>query len=240
MTRAGGALVAAGVALAGGAPWWGPAVLRQFRFFAVRRVEVSGVRRLAPAQVVAAMGLRREASVWGSLSTMERGVGALPGVAAVQVSRRLPSTLQVVVREVEPLALAMGPSGLVPVGSDGRPLPYDPAGVRVDLPVVRQADPRVLKALDVIRETDPRLFADVAAARADEAGGGEVVLELERGRLRLGTPVDAAVVRAVAAVRRDLEQLGRPWRELDGRFQGWVVVRPAEAAGRRSGAARAA
>jgi len=52
-----------------------------------------------------------------------------------------------------------------------------------------------------------------------------VALELDGGRLLLGTPVDAAVVRAMAAVRRDLGSRGRSWQELDGRFQGWVVVR---------------
>jgi hypothetical protein len=128
----------------------------------------------------------------------------------------------------------------VPVGRDGRPLPYDPATTPVDAPVVRRGDARVLEALDVVRLSDPRLFAALTAARADGAGGGEVVLELEQGRLRLGTPVDPAVVRAVAAVARDLAQLGRPWRELDGRFKGWVVVRPAGAPRVGASPARAA
>lgn len=229
MTRRRAALVVAGALLAGAAPWWGPPLLRRFSFFAVRRVEVVGVRYLAPTQVVAAMGLRAHASVWSSLPVLERRLVALPGVAAAKVSRRLPSTLQVAVTEVEPVALAVGPSGLVPVGRDGRPLPYDPATTPVDAPVVKRGDTRVLEALDVVRVSDPRLFGALTAARADDEAGGEVVLELERGRVRLGTPVDPAVVRAVVAVARDLAHLGRPWRELDGRFKGWVIVRPAGA-----------
>jgi cell division protein FtsQ len=240
VSRARGALVAAGVLLAGTARWWGPPLLRRFSFFAVRRVEVAGVRYLAPSRVVAAMGLGADASVWSSLPALERRLAALPGVAAARVSRRLPSTLRVEVTEVEPVALAAGPSGLVPVGRDGRPLPYDPATAPVDAPVVRRADARVLEALDVVRVSDPQLFAVLTAARADEAGGGEVVLELERGRLRLATPVDPAVVRAVAAVVRDLERGGQSWRELDGRYKGWVVVRPAAPGGATAGPARAA
>jgi cell division protein FtsQ len=240
VSRARGALVAAGVLLAGTARWWGPPLLRRFSFFAVRRVEVAGVRYLAPSRVVAAMGLGADASVWSSLPALERRLAALPGVAAARVSRRLPSTLRVEVTEVEPVALAAGPSGLVPVGRDGRPLPYDPATAPVDAPVVRRADARVLEALDVVRASDPQLFAVLTAARADEAGGGEVVLELERGRLRLATPVDPAVVRAVAAVVRDLERGGQSWRELDGRYKGWVVVRPAAPGGATAGPARAA
>ena len=51
------------------------------------------------------------------------------------------------------------------------------------------------------------------------------MLELDDGRLVLGTPVDADVVRALSAVRRDLNGRDRKWQELDGRFRGWVVVR---------------
>ena len=47
------------------------------------------------------------------------------------------------------------------------------------------------------------------------------------GRVRLGLPVDPEVVRSVSAVRRDLAASGRQWRELDGRYRGWIVVRRA-------------
>jgi len=224
------ALVAA-VAGAVTAPWWGPWALGHFGFFAARRVEVRGARYLAPATIVAALGLRTDASVWADTKAMERRVGALAGVRSVDVSRRLPSTLVVTVTEVEPVALAEGPAGLLPVDEGGRPLPYDPAGVAVDVPVVLHADAPLLAALATVRATDLGLFADIAAARAAAGGGGAVVLELETGRLRLGTPLDPAVVRAVAAVRRDLAVRGQPWAELDGRFRGWVVVRRAEPAG---------
>ncbi len=43
--------------------------------------------------------------------------------------------------------------------------------------------------------------------------------------MRLGLPVDAGVVRAVAAVERDLAARSQRWTELDGRYAGWVVVR---------------
>lgn len=219
-------LVVAVVALMAGVPWWGLPVLRQFRFFAVRRIEVVGTKYLAPAAIVAALGLRADATVWSDAGAMERRVRALAGVEAVKVSRRLPATLTVEVVEVEPVALAEGPTGLVPVGRDGRPLPYDPAASPVDAPVVERAETPLLAALATVRATDLGLFADIAAART--AVGGEVVLELEEGWLRFTTPVDPAVVHAVAAVRQDLTARGQTWRELDGRFRGWVVVRGAE------------
>ena len=204
-------------------PWWGPWTLGHFRYFAVQRVEVIGTRYLAPATIVTALALQRDASVWSDTKAMERRVEALGGVRSAGISRHLPGTLVVSVAEVEPVALAEGPAGLVAVDVRGRPLPYDPAVVPVDAPVVDRADARILAALALVRATDLGLFADIAAARA--AAGGAVVLELEAGRLRIATPLDPAVVRAMSAVRRDLAAHGQGWAELDGRFHGWVVVR---------------
>ncbi len=246
---------AAAVVAAVTSPLWGPAALSPFRFFAVRRIEVKGARYLAPAAIVDAMGLPPRASVWTSTKALERRLDALAGVASVRVTRRLPGTLVVAVTEVEPVALAEGPAGLVPVDAGGRPLPYDPAQVPVDAPVVASADPRLVAALATVRATDLGLFADIAAARdaramavgdaaagaAGEGSEGGVVLDLEDGRARLAVPVDPAVVRALAAVREDLNDRRVPWVELDGRYRGWVVVRrpPPGASAAWSGGVRA-
>ena len=226
-------LVAGGLVIVA-APWWGPVVLGRFRFFDVRRVEVRGTRYLAPATLVAALGLPRGASVWAGTRAMERRLESLPGVRSVEVARRVPSTLVVTVSEVEPVALARGPDGLVPVDESGRPLPYDPAVVPVDAPVIAKAEAPLLAVLATVRATDLGLYADIAAART--AAGGSVVLELEQGRLRVATPLDPAVVRSLSAVRRDLAGRGQRWTELDGRFHGWIVVRRAGPAGRGAAA----
>jgi len=217
--------IAVAIVLATLSPWWGPVVLRRFAFLEVRRVEVVGARYLAPATIIGALGLKSGASVWQPLGALERRVGSLGGIASVRVSRHLPATLRVEVTEVEPVAMAAGPSGMVPVGADGRPLPYDPATAPVDAPVVGRAEPPLIAALAAVQSADPALFGLVSAARTDGGVGGGVELELDSGRLLLRTPVDPAVVRAMAAVRRDLGSRDRSWRELDGRFQGWVVVR---------------
>ncbi len=227
------------------AVWWGPAVLRPLGFFAVRRIEVDGSRYLAPERVVTAMGLGPTASVWANLAELERRVAALPGVESVTVTRRLPGTLIVDVIEEDPVALAIAPRGLVAVDRAGNPLPYDPAREPVDAPIVPRPDSGVLGVLAVVQDADAGLYADVAAARTAHGGdaGGGVVLELEAGRVRLAVPADPAVVRAVAAVRRDLEARGEAWRELDGRYRGWVVVRraaPASGGGASGPAARGA
>jgi hypothetical protein len=214
------------LALVAASPWWAPLVLRPMRFFGVRHVEVTGARYLAPETVVRALGLGPDASVFDDLGDLEVRVRAMGGVDEVSVRRRLPATLVVTVRETEPVALAQGPAGLVAVGPDGRPLPFAVTGSPVDAPIVARADTLLLRALETIRITDLGLFADIAAARARD---GEVELVLNQGRVRLELPVDPVVVQKVSAVRRDLTDRAQRWRELDGRFHGWVVVRRANA-----------
>lgn len=66
-----------------------------------------------------------------------------------------------------------------------------------------------------------------------------MVLEVNAGLIRLPMPVQADLVGRVSAVRRDLEQRSVAWLELDGRFDGWVIVRkvPPPASGAPAGAA---
>ena len=212
------------VAVAGAAPLWGPAALRPFDFFRVRRVELIGVRYLAPETVVGAVALKPDASVWDRIGPLAERVRILAGVSEASVSRRMPGTLRITVREVEPVALAAGADGMIAVAADGRPLPYDPARVAVDVPVIERPEVVLVAALAAVRAADPSLFAQIASARPGPAGSVELDLE-GLGMIRLDAPVGPEVVRAVAAVERDLGARSQPWRELDGRYAGWVVVR---------------
>jgi len=221
------AVVVAALALS---PWWVAPVLRPLRFFDVRRVEVVGSRYLAPEVVARALGLAERASVFEDLGVLESRVRELGGIAEVHLARRLPGTLVVRIRELEPVALAEGPDGLVAVGPDARPLPYDVAAAPVDAPVLARVDRSVLRVLETIQATDLGLYAEISSARSR---GGDVVLELDGGRVLLAPPVDAGVVLSVSAVRRDLAARSLAWRELDARYRGWVVVR--RAAGRAAG-----
>ena len=233
--RWGRVALVAGAAVVVLSPLWGPPALRPFRFFAVRRVELVGVRYLSPDLVTGALGLRKDASVWDRLGPLAARIRALPGVAEAKVTRRLPAALRVEVREVEPVALASGPEGLVPVGPDARPLPYDPTRVAVDAPVMASAERPLVAALAAVRAAEPGFFGEVASARAGPAGSLELDVEGRGGgRVRLALPVDAAVVQAVAAVERTLAARSEAWQELDGRYAGWVVVRRAPKAEAKS------
>ena len=203
--------------------WGGPVLLSRMSFFRVRQVELIGVKYLAPDSVLSRLGLSRTANLFDDAGVIERRAADLPGVVSATVERRLPGTLRVTVVEQVPVAFAPGADRLVAMDGDGKTLPYDAATSGLDLPVMAWPDSLLLRTLAVVRSTDSTLFRDVDGVR--RATGGGLVLELGGRRLLLeGVPAPEDV-RAVSAVRRHLAQSGRTYRELDARYEGWVVVR---------------
>jgi cell division septal protein FtsQ len=219
------ALQVLGTLLAGILLWYGaPQFLRRLEFFRVRRVEIAGLQYLAPSQVIAALELNARSSVFDDLLAAGRGVRALPGIQAAVLRRRLPGTLEIVVEEAVPVALAPRGRGLSLLDSSGQVLPFDPAGSAPDLPIVASADRLVARVLAKVREHDPVLFGRIGAAwRVQD----DVVLDLDGRRLWFGSAVTAEDIRTVMAVAQDLVQQGRKYQELDGRFAGQVIVRRA-------------
>lgn len=199
-----------------------PRVLRRLEFFRIRRVEIVGIHYLAPAKIITALGLNAESSVFDDLEGATQGVRSLPGVRSATVRRRLPGTLEVVLEEAAPVALAVGGAGMALLDSSGEVLPFDPAGSAPDLPIAASANSHVARVLAALREYSPGLFDRVEAARSS---GGDVVLDLGGRRLWFGPAPTAEDIRAVTAVVQDLARLGRQYEELDGRFAGQVIVR---------------
>ena len=203
-----------------------PSILRRLEFFRIRRVEIAGVQYLAPATILGALGLDARSSVFDDLSAAGRGLRALPGVRSAVVRRRLPGTLEIVVEEAIPVALAQRGASLALVDSSGTVLPFDPAATAPDLPIAASADRIVARVLANIREHDANLFGRIGAARRVH---DDVVLDFEGRRLWFGPAVTAEDIRAVMAVAQDLARQGRMYGELDGRFAGQVIVRRAGA-----------
>jgi cell division septal protein FtsQ len=219
------ALQVLGTLLAAVLLWYGaPQLLRRFEFFRIRRVEIAGLQYLAPSKVIAALELDARSSVFDDLLAAGSGVRALPGVQSAVVRRRLPGTLEIVLEEAIPVALAPRNRGLALLDSSGQVLPFDPAASAPDLPIAASADRVVAQVLAKVREHDPLLFGRIGAAwRVQD----DVVLDFDGRRLWLGSAVTAEDIRAVMAVARDLARQGRKYQELDGRFAGQVIVRRA-------------
>jgi cell division septal protein FtsQ len=199
-----------------------PLILRRLEFFRIRRVEIAGIQYLAPTTILSALGLNSRASVFDDLLAAGRGLRALPGVRSAVVRRRLPGTLEVVIEEAVPVALAVRGSNLALVDSGGHVLPFDPAATAPDLPIAASADSIIGRVLASVREHDPVLFAGIGTARRVHE---DVVVEWEGRRLWFGPAITAEDIRAVTAVAQELARQGRSYRELDGRFAGQVIVR---------------
>jgi cell division septal protein FtsQ len=199
-----------------------PRLLGKLEFFRVRRVEISGLQYLAAAKVMAALKLSPTASVFDDPTPMEQRIIALPGVVGAEVSRRLPGTLEITLREVEPVALAPRGDRLALVDQRGVVLPFDPLGSSPDLPVLIGGGEPVAGALARARDYDPALFARIDAAWRV---GPDVVFEVGGRWFWFGAQLTAEDIRAVTAVEQTLARQGRTFQELDGRFAGQVIVR---------------
>jgi cell division septal protein FtsQ len=216
------ALQAVAVLVVGLVVWFGlPAVLRTLDFFRVRRVEVYGARYLSGPELVSAMGIPGSASVFDASGPWRNGVAALEGIESVEISRRLPGTVRVTVRESEPVGLVSHEGTLALVDARGTVLPFLPARAAPDLPILA-AGPQVAGVVARIKAVHPELYADlVTVARVRS----HVVLEAGPRRLLVRTDASVEEIQNMAAVAQELARAGQAWRELDGRFAGIVVVR---------------
>ena len=215
-------IVLAAALTAGLAATAAPGFLQRLDYFRVRRVEIAGLQYLAPAKVIAALGLESNATVFDDLAAAGRRLASLPGVLSAEVQRRLPGTLEIQVVEATPVTLAARSGGLAVLDSSGNVLPFDPAVSAPDLPVAATVDRRIARVLAQVQEHDPQMFARVRTAwRVRD----DVLLDVDGRRLWFGPAVTAEDIRAVMAVAQDLARQGRNYQELDGRYAGQVIVR---------------
>lgn len=213
-----------GVALAGLLLWFGaPKVLRKLDFFRVRRVELVGVRYLAPEAITDQLRIPDRLSLFDDFGPLERrAASGVAGAEHIELVRRFPGTLRIVVDEMAPVALLPRNGKLAMIDSAGRVLPFDPAIGAPDLPIADAASAPVAGLLGRVRDADPALFARIQSVR-----GGPSAVELDLGGQTLLFRPEATVevIRTVMLVAQDCARTKRPWRELDGRFAGMVIVR---------------
>jgi len=177
------------------------------------------------------------ASLWDDLTPYKERVRGHPQVSDVTISRRMPGTLVVSIKENLPVALIQTPTGLLPFDSMGKQLPIDPARTSLDLPIVATRDPVLLKLVGAIRASEPRVFARIEQVR--RVGRDEILLMLSRGAsatdsagsagrtLRVRIPVGLSVERLadIFPVETDLARRQVSIGELDLRYRDQVIAR---------------
>lgn len=204
-------------------PWWGPPLLSRMSFFRVHRVEVIGVRYLAPDEVFARLAVDTSASVWDDLTPLRERVLEHPQVVDVRISRRLPGTVLVRVTENLPVALVSSPNGMRAVDARGEELPFEPSRVDVDLPLLGSADSAMAALLYGIRERSPEIFERISFVR--RVGDDEIVLSLEEFAVRAGPDLSPGRLADIIPVEEDLARRGARIAELDLRFRDQVIAR---------------
>ena len=231
LRRAGATLLVVAVAVAAG---FAPRALRDVEAFRVQRVEVLGTRWLEPYAVVRAAGLTRSSSVFDDARAWRSGVLTLPLVEDVRLRRKLPSTVTVEVREVEPLALVAA-DALRPVDGRGRVLEIDPAGAVLDLPIVTGSPVRAgrlddggVAAVEVLAALE--LSSPELADRVSQVDVGPSALRLvfRDGRTEALLPIQPSrsqltqlrLAYADLTARGELGKVSR----IDVRFRDQVVV----------------
>ena len=224
------------IALIMAAAWGVRAGARQMAFFRVRSVEVRGARYLQPSEIISRLKVDTLASLWDDLTPYRNRLRGDPQVSDVSVSRKMPGTLVVTIKENLPVALIQTPAGLLPYDSTGKQLPIDPARTNLDLPIVATDDPVLLKLVGAIRAAEPRVYARIEEAK--RTGREEILLTLSRGAgsadtisrgrsLLVRVPIGLSVERLadIFPVESDLAHRQLHIGELDLRYHDQVIAR---------------
>ena len=207
---------------AASSPWWARAALSHLDFFRMRRVEIEGLRYLAPDDVAQRMKVDTTQSIWIDLDPVMERVKAHPQVADVRLRRRLPGTLVARVTEHLPVAVVSTRTGFQVVDARGVVLPMDPSQVPVNLPILFQRDTTLLRLLANVRAAQPALFERISEARRT---GNEVRLELAALTVRAMADVTVQRLADILPVERDLASRQLRAAELDLRYREQVIAR---------------
>ena len=217
------AAVVLGLLVVLASPWWARVIASELSFFRVRRVEIVGVRYLAPSDILGRLRVDTTRSVWDDLSVLERRVAAHPQVANVTISRKLPGTLVVNVVENLPIAMVSTERGFLVFDDRGRQLPLDPSKVPVNLPIAARRDTALFRLLARVRADRPRVFARLSDVT--RVGDREVLIHFENLTVRAMLDVTADRLAEIFPVEADLAKRQARVAELDLRFRDQVIAR---------------
>ena len=204
-------------------PWWARFIASKLSFFRVRRVEIVGVRYVAPNDILARLRVDTTRSVWDDPTPLEQRVAAHPQVGSVSIRRKLPGTLVVSVVENMPIAMVSTEKGFLVFDERGRQLPLDPSRVAVDLPIAARRDTALFALLARVRAERPRLFARLSDVT--RTSDREVLIHFEGLAVRAMLDVTPDRLAEIFPVEADLAKRQARVAELDLRFRDQVIAR---------------
>jgi cell division protein FtsQ len=185
------ARLAAAIAAIVAGTYYGAHAVAQAHTLQVRDIRVRGNQHLAKGEVLAILeGLRGEHILATNLDTWRQRLLGSPWVEYASLRRLLPSTVEVVIRERRPLALARLGGNLYLIDDEGLVIDeYGPNYAQLDLPIVdglTSGPPRDGPTIDPDRA--------YLAARVIAALGPRPVLLQRVSQLDVSNPHDAVVL----------------------------------------------
>jgi len=211
----------------------------------VDRIVVRGNERLSKGEVLAVLnGLRGESLVWTDLDAWRRKLLASPWVGDAALRRSLPSTVEVVISERQPVGIGRINSDMYLVDDRGVIIDqYGPQYTDLDLPIVDglSASPNDSPTMtDEIRaELAARLIAAIKAKPAiarrlsqidvSDAHNAKIILSGDPAVIQLGDdqflPRLESYLQLAAALRERVAEIDY----VDVRFEDRIYVRPSSA-----------
>ena len=199
----------------------------------VGRVEVRGSRFLSEGEVRELLGPAVGENILGlDIESLKGRLRASPWVADATVSRTLPDTLRVDVREREPLALAEL-ERLYLMDADGTVIDlYGPRTAGFDLPIVRglvgasgeERRDRAQKAGILLHDLGD-LAAEVSEVEVERTGDLKVVLRGKGELVRMGPPPYRPRLLVFLGLREELSRRCPDAEYFDLRFKDRIVVK---------------
>jgi len=219
-------------------------VAAQAHVLQVDRIVVRGNERLSKGEVMAVLsGLRGESLVWTDLDIWRRRLLASPWVRDAALRRSLPSTVEVVISERQPVGIGRINSDMYLVDERGIIIDqYGPQYTELDLPIVDglSASPNDSPTMtDELRaDLAARVIASVKAKPSvarrlsqidvSDAHNAKVILSGDPVVLQLGEdqflPRLESYIQLAAALRERVESIDY----VDLRFDDRIYVRPAK------------
>jgi cell division protein FtsQ len=220
----------------------------------VDRIVVHGNERLSKGEVMAVLtGLRGESLVWTDLDAWRRRLLASPWVGDAALRRSLPSTVEVVISERQPVCIGRINNDMYLVDDRGVIIDqYGPQYTDLDLPIVdglaasspndsptmtdeARADlaARVIAAI----RAKPAIARRLSQIDVSDAHNAKVILSGDPAMIYLGDdqflPRLESYLQLAAALRERVAEIDY----VDVRFEDRIYVRPAGAPARRAGKA---
>jgi cell division septal protein FtsQ len=247
-------LVAAAVAVAAGM-YYGAHAVAQAHTLQVRDIRVRGNQHLARGEVLALLeGLRGEHILATDLEVWRQRLLGSPWIESAALRRLVPSTVEVVIRERHPLALARLGGNLYLIDDEGLVIDeYGPNYAQLDLPIVDgltsgpptngpTIDPtRAYLAARVVAALGPRpdLLQRVSQLDVSNPHDAVVLLDQDPAFVHVGEDEFLERLQAYLDLSDALRARVPEIEYADLRFADRVYVRPARGSARRAATAAA-